>query len=153
MTSHHFWSSLWLSKFSPHSQGEDDGKCGYRKQGSGCLSSPLPNQPGASALFSGVTAPPVFSSDHISQHLNLVWLLFALGPHLTSPSFLWIQEGIPGASLVVQWLRLHALNAGGSGSTPGCGTRARMLQLNIPLATVKTEDPPVTNRGPEQTNK
>ena len=28
-----------------------------------------------------------------------------------------------GTSLVVQWLRLHALNAGGPGSIPGQGTK------------------------------
>ena len=31
--------------------------------------------------------------------------------------------------LVVQWLRLHAPNAGGPGSIPGQGTRSRMPQL------------------------
>ena len=34
-----------------------------------------------------------------------------------------------GTSLVVQWLRLHASNSGGSGSIPGQGTRSYMLQL------------------------
>ncbi|TEA35790.1 hypothetical protein DBR06_SOUSAS1110153, partial [Sousa chinensis] len=34
-----------------------------------------------------------------------------------------------GASLVVQWLRLHAPNAGGPGSIPGQGTRSCMPQL------------------------
>ena len=37
-----------------------------------------------------------------------------------------------GASLVVQWLRLHALSAGDMGSIPGLGTK-------IPHA--ETEDP------------
>ncbi|TEA36880.1 hypothetical protein DBR06_SOUSAS32310013, partial [Sousa chinensis] len=47
-------------------------------------------------------------------------------------------------SLVVQWLRLHAPNAGGLGSIPGQGTRShmsqlrvRMPQLKIPHATTK----------------
>ncbi|TEA42071.1 hypothetical protein DBR06_SOUSAS23010015, partial [Sousa chinensis] len=40
-------------------------------------------------------------------------------------------------SLVVQWLRLHAPNAGGLGSIPGQGTRARMPQLKSPHATSK----------------
>ena len=31
-----------------------------------------------------------------------------------------------GTSLVVQWLRLHAPNAGGLGSIPGQGTRSHM---------------------------
>ena len=34
-----------------------------------------------------------------------------------------------GTSLVVQWLRLHTLSAGGPGSIPGQGTRSRKLQL------------------------
>ncbi|TEA37608.1 hypothetical protein DBR06_SOUSAS5310035, partial [Sousa chinensis] len=32
-------------------------------------------------------------------------------------------------SLVVQWLRLHAPNAGGPGSIPGWGPRSHMPQL------------------------
>ena len=36
-----------------------------------------------------------------------------------------------GASLAVQWLRLHAPNAGGWGSIPGQGTRSHMLQLSV----------------------
>ena len=42
-----------------------------------------------------------------------------------------------GTSLVVQWLRLCAPNAGGLGSIPGWGTRSHM-QLKIPHATSKT---------------
>ena len=34
-----------------------------------------------------------------------------------------------GTSLAVQWLRLHAPNAGGWGSITGQGTRSRMPQL------------------------
>ena len=34
-----------------------------------------------------------------------------------------------GASLMVQWLRFHAPNAGGLGSIPGQGTRSCMRQL------------------------
>ncbi|TEA09823.1 hypothetical protein DBR06_SOUSAS29710008, partial [Sousa chinensis] len=41
-------------------------------------------------------------------------------------------------SLVVQWLRLHAPNAGGLGSIPGQGTRSHMQQLKILRATTKT---------------
>ena len=50
-------------------------------------------------------------------------------------------------SLVVQWLRLHAANAGGPGWIPGQGTRSRMAQLSvhvlqkIPHAAVKIKDP------------
>ena len=38
----------------------------------------------------------------------------------------------PGTSLVVQWLRLFALNSGGLGSIPDQGTINRSLQLKIP---------------------
>ena len=60
-----------------------------------------------------------------------------------------------GTSLVVQWVRLHAPNAGGPGSIPGRGSRSRMhattkksecrnqrsrvLQLKIPRAATKTQ--------------
>ena len=43
-----------------------------------------------------------------------------------------------GSSLLVQWLRLHAPNAGGSGSIPAQGTRYHMLQSKIPHAATKT---------------
>ena len=33
--------------------------------------------------------------------------------------------------MVVQWLRLRALNAGGLGSIPGQGTRSHMTQLRV----------------------
>ena len=36
---------------------------------------------------------------------------------------------VGGTSLVVQWLRLHAPNAGGLRSIPGQGTRSRKPQL------------------------
>ena len=42
-----------------------------------------------------------------------------------------------GTSLVVQWLRLHAPNAGGPGSIPSQGTRSHMPQLKILLAATK----------------
>ena len=43
-----------------------------------------------------------------------------------------------GASLVVQWLRLRAPNAGGPGSIPGQETRFHVLQLKIPCAATRT---------------
>ena len=58
---------------------------------------------------------------------------------------------------MVQWLRLHAPNAGGLGSVPGQGTRSCMLQLRacmpqvkIPLASTEdltcgTKDPACCN--------
>ena len=39
----------------------------------------------------------------------------------------------PGISLVVQWLRLHAPDAGNLGLIPGQGTRSHMLQLKDPV--------------------
>ena len=55
---------------------------------------------------------------------------------------LWIQEEktkTGGTSLVVQWLRLHAPNAGGLGSIPDQGTRSLSPQLKI-FAPAKMED-------------
>ena len=40
---------------------------------------------------------------------------------------------------MVQWLRLCTLNAGGTGSIPGQGTRSHMLQLKILHASTKTQ--------------
>ena len=61
------------------------------------------------------------------------------------------EAGLP---LMVQWLRLCALNAGGPGSIPGQGTRSRMpplrvcmLQLKIPHATIRMEDPAALRPG------
>ena len=42
-------------------------------------------------------------------------------------------------SLVVQWLRLRAPNAGGPGSIPGQGTRSHMPQLRPGTAKTKNE--------------
>ena len=39
------------------------------------------------------------------------------------------MESAEQTSLVVQWLRLHAPNAGGLGSIPSQGTRSCMLQI------------------------
>ena len=59
-----------------------------------------------------------------------------------------VHSRSPETSLVVPWLRLHALNTGGPGSIPGQGTRAHMLQLSvcmpqlkIPCAATKYKDP------------
>ena len=42
-----------------------------------------------------------------------------------------LKESLWGTSLVVQWLRLHAPNAGGPGSTPDQGTQFFVLQLRV----------------------
>ena len=41
---------------------------------------------------------------------------------------------------MVQWLRVHAPNAGGLGSVPGQGSRARMLQLRPGAAKKKKQN-------------
>ena len=62
-----------------------------------------------------------------------------------------------GTTLVVQWLRLHAPNAGGPGSIPGWGTRSRMPQLRVHMPQLKilqatTKDPAGHNKDPVQPN-
>ena len=47
-------------------------------------------------------------------------------------------KGDRGTSLVVQWPRPHAPNAGGPGSIPGQGARSHMQQLKKPHTTTKT---------------
>ena len=41
----------------------------------------------------------------------------------------------------VQWLRFHAPKAEGQSFIPGEGTRSHLLQLKIPHATTKMENP------------
>ena len=48
-----------------------------------------------------------------------------------------LKDPTTGTSLVVQWLRLRAPNAGDLGSIPGQGTRSRMPQLKIMRAATK----------------
>ena len=45
---------------------------------------------------------------------------------LAMPELEGARKQPPGTSLVVQWVRLHAPNAGGPGSIPGRGTRSRI---------------------------
>ena len=51
---------------------------------------------------------------------------------LTVDTKTYLQKAYTGTSLVVQWLRLHAPNAGGPGSIPGPGTRSHVPQLKDP---------------------
>ena len=44
---------------------------------------------------------------------------------------------IIGSSLVVQWLRLQAPNAGGSGLIPGQGTGSHMPQVRVHMLQLK----------------
>ena len=49
-----------------------------------------------------------------------------------------VQFKILGTSVVVQWLRLHALNAQDPGLIPGQGTRSHMPQLRVLMAQLMT---------------
>ena len=51
------------------------------------------------------------------------------------------QNHYAGTSLEVQYLRLRDPNVGALDLIPGQGTRAHILQLKIPHAAMKTEDP------------
>ena len=51
----------------------------------------------------------------------------------------YIKKFTDGISMVVQWLTLHAPNAGGLGPITGQGARSHMLQLKIPSAATKTQ--------------
>ena len=53
---------------------------------------------------------------------------------------------------MVQWLRLHALKAGGPVSIPG-QTRSHVPQLDILHAIAKIKDPVCRNEHPEQPNE
>ena len=59
-------------------------------------------------------------------------------------------KGLSRTSLAIQWLRLRASNAGGTGSTPGQGTNARGMG-SIPGQGIKI--PHATQCGQKQTNK
>ena len=50
-----------------------------------------------------------------------------------------VSKLVLGAFLVVQWLRLHAPNAGDLGYIPGQGTRSHVLQLKILHAKTETQ--------------
>ena len=60
---------------------------------------------------------------------------------------------ISETSLVVQWLKLWAPIAGDPGLILGQGSRFHMLQLKIPHAAVKIEDPTSYNQDLAETNK
>ena len=50
-----------------------------------------------------------------------------------------------GTSLIVQWLRLRAPNAGDLGFIPAQGSRSYMPQLKIPHVAMKIEGPMCQN--------
>ena len=55
-----------------------------------------------------------------------VFMVQLLHPYMTTGK---IIAGLQGTSLVIQWLGLHASNAGGPGSIPGQKTRSHRPQL------------------------
>ena len=57
------------------------------------------------------------------------------------PLNLFLKHVFPGTSLVVQWLRLHAPNAGALCSIPSQGPRSHMPHAKIPHAVTKMQDP------------
>ena len=73
------------------------------------------------------------------------------------------KNPISGTSLVAQWIRLHALNAGGLGSIPGQGTLVRepdatcMLQLRVQMPQLRslratTKEPRTATMEPDCLN-
>ena len=56
-------------------------------------------------------------------------------------SFTSLLKDMIGTSLVVQWLRLCPLNAGGLGAIPGEGTRSHMLQLRVNMPQLRPSMP------------
>ena len=58
----------------------------------------------------------------------------------------WERVGL-GTSLVVQWLRRHAANAGDLNLTPGWGTRSWMLQIKILHVATKTQHNQINKRN------
>ena len=66
----------------------------------------------------------------LSLNNSLAFVIFQLlGEHEGAGSTAaLLRNSSLGTSLVVQWLRLPALNAGGPGLIPGQGTRCRMPQ-------------------------
>ena len=61
------------------------------------------------------------------NYLNIFKFNFNLSiDFLAIPLYITFLIVVLGTSLVVQWVRLHAPNAGGPGSIPGQGTRSHM---------------------------
>ena len=57
------------------------------------------------------------------------------------------KDDVVETSLVVQWLRLRALNIGGPGSIPGPGTRSHMY-TTTKSSHATTKDPAHGNEDP-----
>ena len=93
---------------------------------------------------------PRNTRDYCKQQACWAWnepLRFVSGPHPFSEDteswesppkrHTWVKATALGASLLVQWLRLRASNAGGPGSIPAQGTRSHMLQLRARMPQLK----------------
>ena len=63
-----------------------------------------------------------------TSHKSLGWMKHKLESRLLGE----------GTSLVVQWLRLQAPNAGGLGLIPGQGTRSHMPQLRVHMPQLRS---------------
>ena len=50
---------------------------------------------------------------------------------------------------MIQWLRLHALNAGSPSSIPGQGTRSHMSHLRVCAPQLKISDDAIKIKDPE----
>ena len=68
------------------------------------------------------------------------------GERLLMQSILPFKTQLPGTSLVVQGLRLHAPSGGGQGSIPSQGTRSHGLQLRVCMPQLKNL--PATTKSP-----
>ena len=82
-----------------------------------------------------------------------LYLKTPLTQRIKNPHTSCVSEKLKRTSLVVQWLRFHAPNAGGLGLTPDWGTTSNMLQIKILYAETKTEDPMCPNQDSAQPNK
>ena len=72
--------------------------------------------------------------NEIQQQLRMEFLIIQKNDANGSTSYYYCEDskyllGGKNSFMVVQWLRLHAPNAGVSGRIPGQGTRSHMLQL------------------------
>ena len=83
--------------------------------------------------------------------IDIVECLFLLSPTWQTRK-LSSKKGIPGTSLVTQWLRLCAPNAGGPDSLPGQGTRSHM-HAATKSSNATTKDPACRNQDLVQPNK
>ena len=69
-----------------------------------------------------------------SGHLGSFYLLAIVSNatvNMNVQFFFFFSKTKTGTSLVIQWLRLQAPNAGGPSSTPDQGTRSHKLQLSV----------------------